>query len=471
LLTKKATVASAGTEDGPARCNKMWKKQEPAPKNILQVPKPILAPEKQTATNIIVPEKIHNKNANVLLVCNESSDDLGCSVVEWDGLRQTFATVVPTCGNTFAEQAQATLQSLQSILRKEGAADSIVMQTVFLADGENQNVCRRMMREFYGKNLPATTYISQMPCPKNHLAIEAWSIAGINDPVQIERFGSKMVLARHGGKTWAFLADIRPGTAAQPLYDRSLSAFHSASFRLQGAGMRFDDVVRTWLYLGNITGAEKETTRYLELNRARTDYFRNKKFLESLVPPAWNKPVYPASTGIGAQSSDIVLGCIALKSEQPDTVLIPLENPQQIAAYDYAHEYGPESPKFARAMAIASGESVATFISGTASITASDTRHVDDLERQTHQTLDNIEVLISPDNFQKHGFPGMGATLGDLALARIYLKRPEDYQEARAICRQRLGDLPAVFVVGDICRPELLVEIEALAFSPRHIRS
>jgi hypothetical protein len=79
--------------------------------------------------------------------------------------------------------------------------------------------------------------------------------------------------------------------------------------------------------------------------------------------------------------------------------------------------------------------------------------------------LDNIEALIGPENFQRHGLPGSGATLGDLALARVYLRRPEDYAAAAAICGARLGELPISYVVGDICRPELLVEIEGIAFS------
>jgi enamine deaminase RidA (YjgF/YER057c/UK114 family) len=234
--------------------------------------------------------------------------------------------------------------------------------------------------------------------------------------------------------------------------------------------MRFDDVIRTWLYLGNITGAEKHTTRYLELNSARTDFYRDRKFFTGLLPPEWKKPVFPASTGIGMKGSEMSLGGIALKSERSDIVLFPLENPKQTAAYDYAHEYGPDSPKFSRAMAIVAGELVTTFISGTASITASDTRHADNFERQTQQTLDNIQVLIASDNFQQHGFPGMGATLDDLALARVYLKRPEDYRQARAICQQRMGKLPTIYVVSDICRPELLVEIEAIAFSRRPLQ-
>ncbi len=105
------------------------------------------------------------------------------------------------------------------------------------------------------------------------------------------------------------------------------------------------------------------------------------------------------------------------------------------------------------------------FISGTASITTSETRHIDDVKRQTHETLDNIGTLISSDNFRGHGFAGLGATLEDLAFARVYLKRHDDYAVVRAICLERMGDLPMIYVVCDLCRPELLVEIEAVAFS------
>jgi len=62
---------------------------------------------------------------------------------------------------------------------------------------------------------------------------------------------------------------------------------------------------------------------------------------------------------------------------------------------------------------------------------------------------------------------GLGATLGDLAFARVYIKRQEDYRGVRAVCEDRLGELPTVYAVADVCRPELLVEIEGVAFSRR----
>jgi hypothetical protein len=50
-------------------------------------------------------------------------------------------------------------------------------------------------------------------------------------------------------------------------------------------------------------------------------------------------------------------------------------------------------------------------------------------------------------------------------VARVYVKRPEDYARVRAVCEQRLGTVPATYVVADVCRPDLLVEIEGIAFS------
>jgi enamine deaminase RidA (YjgF/YER057c/UK114 family) len=254
-----------------------------------------------------------------------------------------------------------------------------------------------------------------------------------------------------------------PESAAESVYNCSLSAFQAVGGRLAGVGFRFDEVIRTWLYLGGITAAEGQTPRYHQLNRARTDFYRDMKFAAGLIPQAWHRPVFPASTGIGAQGDDLAVSCIALRTDRPDVVLLPLENPRQTSAHEYGQPFGAESPKFARAMAVALGDWTLTFISGTASIVTAESRHLDQVEQQTHETLDNIETLISPENFRRHGFPDLGMTLGDLVLARVYLKRAEDYGRVRAICRERLGELPAIYAVCGLCRPELLVEIEGIA--------
>jgi enamine deaminase RidA (YjgF/YER057c/UK114 family) len=399
------------------------------------------------------------------MIRKELGTDLGYSAVEFDGVRRVFATVAPTRGATLAEQTESALLTLRARFQEEASPGSIVMLSVFLKNVNDQAACRQIIEDFYGRDLPAASYVFQPPCDGKLLAIEAWGLAGGSDNLQIERRDGTVVIARHNGAAWAYLTDVHPESAAGPICNRSLSAFCTAGERLRAIGWRFDEVIRTWLYLGDITGNEGQTCRYLELNRARAGFYRNLKFGAGLIPREWNGAIFPASTGIGALGDDLAIGCIALRAERAGVGLFPLENPLQTSAYDYAHQYGSETPKFVRAMAVATGGLVTTFISGTASITASESRHDDSVEQQTRQTIENIEALIAADSFRQRGLPDVGATLDDLALARVYVKRQEDYEAVSTICRTRLGEVPATYVVGGICRDELLVEIEAIAFS------
>ena len=144
-----------------------------------------------------------------------------------------------------------------------------------------------------------------------------------------------------------------------------------------------------------------------------------------------------------------------------------IENPRQTSAYDYAKSYSLQSPKFSRAMALSYGPDMTIFISGTASIINSESRHLGDAVAQTHEALNNIEALISEDNLGRHGLPGFGSSLEGLGQVRVYIKRTEDYPKILAVCAQRLGEVPAIYTTADVCRPELLVEIEGIAFSRR----
>jgi enamine deaminase RidA (YjgF/YER057c/UK114 family) len=92
-------------------------------------------------------------------------------------------------------------------------------------------------------------------------------------------------------------------------------------------------------------------------------------------------------------------------------------------------------------------------VSGTAAIDEQGrSLYPGDVRGQIDCTFDKIAALIGPE----------GASLQDIAAACVFVKRPEDaliYQErARAL---GLDNLPAVVMVADICRPELLFEIDA----------
>jgi enamine deaminase RidA (YjgF/YER057c/UK114 family) len=394
-----------------------------------------------------------------------SDEGIGYSVVELADVRHVFAAAVPRRGTTLHEQADDALRTIQAVIQEEGTRGSIVHQAVFVADVGQIGQCRQIIRDFYGSELPATSYIPQPPCEGKLLAIEAMGVGRGEREVEIRRVSEQLVIARHNGIAWAHCAQVTPGPQATPVYGASVDAFDQLRWLLGSVGVRFDQIIRTWLYLGGIVEDEGDTQRYKELNRARTDLFRDIRFLADRVKADHRGAVYPASTGIGTEGRGIMMSAIALATERADIMAVPLENPCQTSAFEYGAEYSPKSPKFSRAMALSCGEYTTIFISGTASITDSLTRHVGDAGAQTEQTLDNIAALISEENLCRHGLPGLGSSLDSLGLVRVYVKRQADYPAIRAVCKRRLGELPMIFAVADVCRPDLLVEIEGTAFS------
>ncbi len=400
-------------------------------------------------------------------VCKLSHEGVGYSVVELNDVRHVFAAAVPRRGETLESQARDAMETIAQVVSEQGVRGSIVHQAVFVRDIELIEPCRELIRQFYGPDLPATSYVAQPPCNGKLLAIEALGVGRGFGDVEIQRLSEQLVVARHNQIAWVHAAQAVPEDPSASAYDQAISAFSRLRHLLHSAGVRLDQVVRTWVYVGGIVDQEGPTQRYMELNRARSDFYEGVPFLKDLLLDGRRGTVYPASTGIGTLGRGISLSAIALATERADIVAVPLENPRQTSAYEYCARYGPKSPKFSRAMAISCGRYTTIFVSGTASITQSETRHIGDVAAQTHETLNNIQALIAEDNLAAHGLPGLGTTLDGLALVRVYIKRQHDYPTVRKVCQERLGELPTIFAVGDVCRPELLVEIEGIAFSQR----
>jgi enamine deaminase RidA (YjgF/YER057c/UK114 family) len=395
------------------------------------------------------------------VVCDRSSQ----AVVELNGVCHVFAAVEPRFGVTLREQTRNALETITAAMSAEGAAGAVIHQAVFLADGESIAACRQTVREFYGRDMPATSYIPQPPCDGKLVAIEAMGLGRGRENVEIQRISDQVVVTRHNRVAWVYADCAVPRTSAVGVYEKTICTYQHLRRLLPDAGVRLDQVLRTWLYLGDIVDDDGPIQRYKELNRARADLYQHIPFLADRLPEGYTGPAFPASTGIGTAGRSMSLSALAVVSNDDNVVAVPLENPRQTAAYSYSAAYSPTSPKFSRGLALCHGEDATLFISGTASITNSETRHDEDIVAQTHETLDNISALISEDNLSRHGLPGRGTTLEGLGVVRVYIKRPRVWSLVRAVCEQRLGAVPASYVVADVCRPDLLVEIEGIAFS------
>ena len=370
--------------------------------------------------------------------------------------------VGPRGRGTFREQANEMLAALKAALAAQSQPMVVTWQTVFLKEAHHRAEFEQLQRDCFGANLPVTNYVLQAPCCGAALAMEAWATGGKS--VRVERIGPQTLSVSYDGVRWVYCGGIEPRPGLRGVHAQTLDVLEQSRAALARGGSGFNRVVRTWFYLGDITEPDGDCQRYQELNRARTDFYENIKFNCSSAGTNGHGGVYPASTGIGMTGQGLVASCLALETQRKDLQLVPLENPQQTPAYAYSARYSSKSPKFSRAVALVLGDYVSTWVSGTASIVESETRHIGDAARQTEQTIDNIACLIAPDNFSRHGLKGMGGSLQDMAKIRVYLKRAEDFQACRAVCQRRFGAVPAIYAVADVCRPDLLVEIEGVAF-------
>ena len=388
------------------------------------------------------------------------------SVIDLEKVCRVALMVTPEATGDVTDEAWEAVSTIRAVLKQQAGPMTVTMQTVFLRRAEDEAVCRRLFEVYYGDRLPATSFVVQPPCGGQSLAIEAWALGGQN--ANIEFLAPDVVSAEYDGLRWIHLAGITPSDKVTSPYAQSKCVFDEMAGRLEFAGASFRDVVRTWLYIGGITEVQDGIERYRELNRARTDVF-DAQHATGRMPVGSNDQVcYPASTGIGMSSRGLDIGCLALQTNRDDVLLLSLENPQQTAAFDYDPSFSIKSPKFSRAMAVVIGNYVTTWISGTASIVNSESVHLGDAAMQTEQTINNIENLIARENFARHGVPGAGAELSDLAKVRVYVKHPADYEMCREVCERRFGSLPTIYAQADVCRSELLVEIEGVTFSRCH---
>ena len=396
----------------------------------------------------------------------------GCqyTIVDNNGVDFFYGLATPVVTGNARDQIFSAFDSLQSALDKAEFTCPVKLNVFLRRIGDKQLV--RSIKDYLWNEQcqPATTFIAQAPCNQEHdvvlelIAVDTAKSDELSHPVDIYECNERATVIEYDDVMFGFFGGFVPDEESLDAYERSYSAFTRMRNEVETSQFRFANVFRTWLYQGSIVLPEGDSQRYKELNAARSDFFYGMRFLERFLPrDVKYGAVYPGSTGIGADDVDVAMSCMAIKSQRDDIIVAPIENPLQTSAFDYSERYSPQSPKFSRAVALAFNDRARVYVSGTASIVDQKTVHVDDPEGQTNQTLDNIEALIAGENLERYGVRGFDANLKDLATARVYVKKPEHYDAIRAICEKRLKGVPTVYTYADVCRDDLLVEVEGIA--------
>lgn len=232
----------------------------------------------------------------------------------------------------------------------------------------------------------------------------------------------------------------------------SENAFNTLSALFTKYNFPVNSIVRQWNYIENIVGFDGDEQRYQGFNNIRSEFYGN----------SFTEKGYPAATGIGMNRGGLIIEFVAVKSTEIETS--PIDNPGQVAAHSYSEEVliGEEciiktTPKFERARYMNMFGKKLIFISGTASIIGENTMGVNDPVKQTEITIQNIQKLYSDEvlhNISKK------MVLSRYGHARVYIKNREHFSVIREVFEAYFGKQPVVYIIADICRNDLLVEIE-----------
>ncbi len=247
-------------------------------------------------------------------------------------------------------------------------------------------------------------------------------------------------------------ADDRSVFVAIETHVGSVSGIEAVTFdlyrRLLGGVTRagFPHVLRMWNYVPRIHDTASGLERYMLFCKGRSDAFA--AHYGSVFPDR-----LPAASAVGCPGDALVIH--VLSAREPGR---HVENPRQVAAYRYPERYGPKSPSFARGTVAGAAWGGAVFVSGTASIVGHESVFHGDPRRQTEETMRNVCAVLDAA-----GVPGREGPLGDrLKSLRVYVRFPDQVDAIRAAILHSTGTaVPTAWLQAEICREELLVEIEA----------
>ncbi len=211
--------------------------------------------------------------------------------------------------------------------------------------------------------------------------------------------------------------------------------------------------LRLWNYFPGIGDVQDRIDRYMTFSRGRH------RAIEAHYGGRFTGRL-PAASAVGTRHGGLVIYFLAGRNPGRHR-----ENPRQMSAYSYPAQYGPKSPSFARATLYRQPGVDTLYISGTASIVGHESRHPDDPGAQLDETLSNIQILVDSTAAEEGaGFQG----LQSLACVKVYIRRRADFALIRAGLEAVLPPTAqCMYLEADICRPELLLEIEAVARATR----
>ena len=352
---------------------------------------------------------------------------------------EIYISVAPTENAPLQNQAHEIFSGIRDILHSKGA--HILQERVFLTQNMMETVSSIRSKEYGDINdgvAPSFLLGAEgMFGPIASVQVHAISTDSSPETIYSEGNACGRIL-RIPGRTYLTLSQLSATHLDQPT-EQTRAMLEKAESALRQFGADFLAVPRTWMWLGDIL------SWYDDFNRVRNEFFTERGVIGKP-----NRQSIPASTGIGlapADGANCAMDLIA--------VLEPADSIQYLPAVGKQHcalEYGSAFSRAARAITPA-GETV--FVSGTASIDASGaTTNINDALGQINTTIENVRAVLRD----------MHTTDEDVVQVVAYCKTTEVEKIFSGL--KHALPWPLVTVICDICRSDLLFEIEATAMPP-----
>ncbi|MBI9018943.1 MAG: hypothetical protein JEZ07_16955 [Phycisphaerae bacterium] len=352
-----------------------------------------------------------------------------------DQFVEVYISAIPDRTKELPARAAELFEAVASELKKE---NMFIFQERIFGTREALNAIKDIRKKAYG-DLIDTVEPSWLKVPagiNGEIAgIQMHAIAGIDKPEIVEINGTPCGrIAKTDDVSFLAVSNVLPDKITSPA-DQSGQMFNKVNSLLTEHDKNFFSVARTWLWLGDILDW------YDNLNCVRNDFFK----VNNLLGPGITGRM-PASTGIGIGPATDATCCMDLVAVlAPEKAIDYLDIAgNQNSAFDYGSA-------FSRASIAPTPAGKALYISGTASIDKDGkTTNIDDYKAQIAETIENVKALILQGDCSDE----------DVAQAICYCKTAEIEQY---FCDNYPNfPWPHFTAVADVCRDDLLFEIEAL---------
>lgn len=357
--------------------------------------------------------------------------------------------------------SESDFKEAVSFLIKKSLHYSSVIRLVFFGNPDDNNdfidhrkYINYLLQNMYEGKIPAFSYVAQPVLNSTILGVEVQVLENCSGALwkysSYENFPYVKIL--HGEIHYLFLSGIFSSDLFLSVRKQAVAVMEKIAFILEKEGFEISDIVRQWNYIERITEFDSSMKqRYQEFNDVRSCFYGK----------AFNQNGYPAATGIGTQCGGVQIELDAVSKAGLNSLRIA--NPYQKDAFDYSSnvligDINLTTPKFERARFVSQESGGWIYVSGTSAIRGENTLEGHVLD-QVKLTVDNIKILLDNRTLEEYGIRGKCL----LKSLRVYVKNAEDWRIVKGYLDLVFPGLDILYVKADICRENLLIEMEGEA--------